>query len=458
MNSRIIYPALLVTLGIVAFGRQFEVTADPSSGVSANLSLASLTRSQKRQLRTTATVRAVRRVGKAVIAITSTKNIVRDPQFSHRYGAVYMNPRQIISVTSLGSGVIIDSKGHAITNEHVISQATSITVQMADGRRFPARVVGAAPAYDLALIKIKSKAQLPHANLAHSKDLMAGEPAIAIGNPLGLDQTVSRGVISTVNRTISSKGRSYVSFIQTDAAINPGNSGGPLVNLSGEVVGINTAMVRGAQGLGFAIPSDRVKLVLSDLRRFGRVRHPWLGLKVKQRSRGMGVEVTFVKGGGPAAKAGVRRGDIIRAMVGQRVADVYVFRRLARALIPGQRINIVLQRKVVSLTVGGTRRPVALAVNQKFLRRMGFQLANASDYADHYKLKTRRGAVIIAVNRRGQARRQNLRPGDVLVAIGRHLVRNVRDVNRLAHTLTVGHQFVIKIQRKNKVYDVVMRY
>jgi len=458
MQGRIVYPALVLALVIIAFGRQLEVTAGPAPGNSTSVSLGALTPAQKRQLRTTATVRAVRRVGKAVIAITSTKTIVRDPQFNSRFGAVYINPRQIMSVTSLGSGVIIDEKGHAITNEHVISQATSITVQMADGRRFPARVVGASPAFDLALLKITSKARLPHANLGQSSGLMAGEPAIAIGNPFGLDQTVSRGVISTPNRTINRRGRSYVSFIQTDAAINPGNSGGPLVNLLGEVVGINTAKVSGAQGLGFAIPADRVKLVLSDLRRFGRVRHPWLGLTVKQRSRGLGVEVLSVKAGGPAASAGIRKGDVIRALRGQRVADVYVFRRLARALIPGERINVVLERKAVTLTVGGTKKPRAMLVNRYFIRRMGFQLANAADYADYYKLRTRRGAVIISVKRGSQAWHQNLRPGDVVVAIRRHLIRNIGDVNRVVTELTSGHQFIMKVQRKAQIYDVVMRY
>ncbi len=458
MQSRLLYTVLALGLGATLLGEQLEVTAAPSPGSSTAVSLASLTTAQRRRLRNTATVRAVRRVGRAVIAITSTKTIVRNPQFYGRFGGTYMNPNQIISVTSLGSGVIIDNKGHAITNEHVISQATSITVQMADGRRFPARIVGASPAFDLALIKIKSKRRLPHAVLGRSRSLMPGEPAIAIGNPLGLDQTVSSGVISAPKRTITRKGRAYISLIQTDAAINPGNSGGPLINLAGEVVGINTAKMRGAQGLGFAIPSDRVRLVLSDLRRYGKVRHPWLGLQVKQRPRGLGVTVISVRAGGPAAKAGIKPGDIIRALSGSPVADVYVFRRLSRALIPGQKVNIVLHRKVVSLVVGGTNKPRALAVNRYFLKRMGFSLANAEDYADYYKLKTRRGAVIIAVRRHGQAWRQNLRRGDVVVSIKGRLIRNVKDVNQAVRRLTRGHQFIMKVQRKKKVYDVVLRY
>ena len=457
--------ALGLTFGLIAWGPRAQappgkaptMPAVPGSA-SAPVPLGALSPTQKLQLRRTAVVQAVKRAGKAVVAITSTKNRFHNPSFTERFGSVYIRPRSIVSVKSLGSGVIIDARGYAVTNEHVISQADDITVQLADGRHLKARVVGAAAAYDLAVIKIASKTALPMAVLGNSTDLMAGEPAIAIGNPFGLDQTVSLGVISAPNRTFEAKYRSYVSFIQTDAAINPGNSGGPLVNLAGEVIGINTVKLRDAQGLGFAIPSKRIKLVIKDLLKYGRVRHPDLGLKVKQRVRGLGVVVLSVTPGGPAAGAGIKRGDVILAMRGEQMGDVYVFRRMARALIPGEEIQLVLKGRTVSMTVGGTAAPVALMADPLFLKLMGFQLANASDYADLYKLKTRRGAVIIAVQSGSQAARNNLRPGDVIIGLGRNLIQNVRELNQAVRGLIRGHQYILKVQRGRKLYNVIVQY
>jgi len=445
---------LAIALAIVAFGSQLEVTAGPAPGSSTSVPLAALTAAQKNQLRTTATVRAVKRVGRAVIAIMSTRR-VSSSGTNRRY------PRWMTHSQSLGSGVIIDPRGYAVTNEHVISRAEAIKVLLADGRVLNAKVVGAAPAHDLAVLKIQSKKRLPACTLGRSRDLMVGEPAIAIGNPHGLSHTVSRGVISALNRTLRIKSVIYVSTIQTDAALNPGNSGGPLVNILGEVVGINSAARKGSTGIGFAIPVDRVRLIVGDLRRYGRLRHPYLGLKVTLQ-RAPGVLVRSVAAGGPAARAGIRRGDVILAMRGERVTDVWGFWKLSRALIAGAQIVVALKRGSVKLTVGGakvpTPSPAPSPVNRVFERRLGLQLANAADYADQYKLKVRRGAVITAATRGGKAWKLNLRRGDVIVAIRGHAIGRVQDVYRVAKGLIGGHQYYVKVQRKAKSYDVLIRY
>ena len=461
MHSRILYPVLVLALGIMAFGRQLDVTAGPAPGSSTSVPLAALTPAQKNQLRTTATVRAVKRVGKAVIAIMLTRNVLSNPRMMSPWGAYYRYPRWMTQSRSLGSGVIIDPRGYAVTNEHVIARAAKIKVLLADGRVLNAKVVGAAPAHDLAVIKIQSKKPLPTCTLGRSRTLMVGEPAIAIGNPHGLSHTVSRGVISALGRTLRIKSVIYTSTIQTDAALNPGNSGGPLVNILGEVIGINSAGRRGSAGIGFAIPVDRVKLIARDLKRFGWLRHPYLGMKVTIQ-RAPGVRVRSVVAGGPAAKAGIRRGDTILAMRGERVADVWGFWRLSRALIVGEKIVVALKRGPVKITVGGVKVPVHAPApkpaNRVFERRMGLRLANAADYADRYKLKVRRGAVLTAVKRGGQAWKLNLRRGDVITVIRKHAIRTVQDVYRVASGLMTGHQYIIKVQRKHKVYDVVMRY
>ncbi|SVD40927.1 uncharacterized protein METZ01_LOCUS393781, partial [marine metagenome] len=275
--------------------------------------------------RRTPIVKAVEGVGTSVVNINTeeampvARNPFRDsrsPFFDQFFKGFF--PRLNNKRRSLGSGVIIHPEGYILTNEHVVAKATRIKVTLIDKREFDARLVGADIKSDLAVIKIENKENLPHVSLGRSDDLMIGETVIAIGNPFGLQHTVTTGIISALHRSIKgSKNRVYRGFIQLDASINPGNSGGPLLNINGSLIGINTAIFKQAEGIGFAIPINKAKRIINDLIRYGKVRRGWLGVSVQDMTHEMlrffhldrvkGVVVSQVMKGGPGARGGLKR-------------------------------------------------------------------------------------------------------------------------------------------------------
>lgn len=232
---------------------------------------------------------------------------------------------------SLGSGFIIEKNGTILTNNHVVSQADEIEVQTADGKKYKAKVVGTDEKTDIAVIQIKAGKDLPYVQLGSSREMRPGDWVMAIGNPFGLEHTVTVGVISAMGRAIS--GGPYAKFIQTDASINPGNSGGPLFNLKGEVIGINTMMYAGGQGIGFAIPIDLAKGLVPELVEKGVVSRGWLGVIIQQitpdlaKSFGLkeekGALIAEVLSGSPAAKAGILRGDVVVEYNGKKIEEPY---------------------------------------------------------------------------------------------------------------------------------------
>ena len=304
-----------------------------------------------RAQRRDAVVRAVEKVGPAVVNV-STEVVVRNPYaggvdpFEFFFGG---GRRRGAVQNSLGSGVIVDPDGYVLTNDHVIAAASKITVTLADKRQVEATVVGADKASDLAVLKLKGPGPWPTVPFGRSDDLMIGETVIAIGNPFGLQNTVTVGVVSALGRTLaSSEDQAYSDFVQTDAAINPGNSGGALLNIVGELVGINSQIIgQGAQNLGFAIPIDRARKVYGELVSHGRVRPTWTGLALEDAegdeaqaagiAGGKGVFVRRRYAGSPAEAADVRAGDVILAVDGQKVATVAEFdTALARVNFGGE--------------------------------------------------------------------------------------------------------------------------
>jgi serine protease Do len=293
------------------------------------------------------------RVSPSVISIQAMKINKERPQ--RRFEAI------------VGSGFLIERDGYALTNAHVVDGAASLSVTLDNGEKLPARTVGLDPVLDLALIRVEGKNGLPIARFGDSSTLRVGEEVVAIGNPIGLDQTMTRGIVSGLNRLLP--GVSDQPMIQTDAPINPGNSGGPLVDRCGAVVGINTFISEEAQSIGFAVPVNAVKAVLKDLRELGKVVRPWIGLQgraVDQRLSSVvrmplvpGYLVEVVYDGSPADRAGIRGGsvsivlqgdeyllggDVVTAINGQPVRSHQDYVARVGALRPGQRVRVTVAR------------------------------------------------------------------------------------------------------------------
>jgi serine protease Do len=319
--------------------------------------------------RRTAIVAAAQRVGPSVVTISvvQTRTVQSSPFASEFFEPFFrdMLPsyRYREQIPSMGSGFIISSKGYVLTNEHVVRGADKITVTLPDGRSFPGKVLGSHPQYDVAIVKIEGS-NLPVAPLGSSTDLMIGEWAIAIGNPFGFllndtQPTVTAGVISATRRDIKAgTGEGiYKNMIQTDAAINPGNSGGPLVNASGDVIGVNTFIFTksgGSEGIGFAIPIDAAKRVVDEIIKYGRVRNVWIGVGTWDITPYLaerlgtknpnGLYIASVEKGSPADKAGAKVGDIIRKVNGTAISDVNEAYRALFGANVGDTITLTVER------------------------------------------------------------------------------------------------------------------
>jgi serine protease Do len=435
--------------------------------------------------RQNAIVKAAQKVGPTVVSISVVQvRLVRESpffspfgdDFSDQFWEGFFRPREYKEkVYSIGSGVIINPEGYVLTNAHVVGGADQLKVTLTTGEEYPGKVVGQDQASDLAVVKIDAKS-LPYSSLGNSDDLIIGEWAIAVGNPFGylLDDpnpTVTVGVISAVNRDIKrEKGQVqiYRKMIQTDAAINPGNSGGPLVNADGEVIGINTFIFttsRGSEGIGFAIPINRAKAILSDLIKHGEVERTWIGVKVQdltlplaqglELGNTQGVIVSDVEEESPAEKAGIKRKDVIIKANDQKIGnsnDWEDFTYLARS---GEPVDISLLRngKQVHAKLIPEAPPTRIAKGSP--NTLGMTVSNITlAIANQLGIYDRKGVVIIGVERGSPAYNSGLEVGDIIRQIGDKPIQDVEAYDDVMKKIKDKGKPIMLIEREGSLYYV----
>lgn len=418
-----------------------------------------------RDIRMTPVVRTVQSVAPAVVNIHTARIVEQelnpfgsmfdDSLFRHFFGSQDLTRR--FEQRSLGSGVIIDAgKSLVLTNAHVIEGASTIRVRLLDGRQFDGELVGSDPDFDLAILHLKDARDLPQATMGDSSDMMIGETVIAIGNPFGFGNTVTTGVVSAMERTIETKQGTFTDFIQTDAAINPGNSGGPLMNLAGELVGINTAIYAEAEGIGFAIPINKAKRVVDELVSFGRVQAAWLGLEgqdVDERiARYLGLEgargmlVTQVHEA-LSQKAGITPGDVITSVNGVTVEDRNHYQRILRNFTLGQELRLDLVGQA------GKRRASA--------RLQPFTNEKALDMADRrwgMTVQARgRNLVVSGVRPGSPAQQLGLKNGDLLLKVAGDALSSTDDYARAFKRYRMANTVLLLVARDGRGYHVRLR-
>jgi serine protease Do len=395
-------------------------------------------------------VAAIAKKSSPAVVNIDTKTMVRqsfspfgnDPFFRQFFGDEMDRFSRVVPMEGKGSGFIASSDGMILTNSHVVDGADSVTVTLSDGRRFDAEVVGKDPTYDLAVIRIKAS-NLPVLKMGDSDRTQVGEWVVAIGNPFGLEHTVTVGVISAKNRSIRLEKLNFDGFFQTDAAINPGNSGGPLINLDNQVIGINTAIVPYAQGIGFAIPINVAKQVMNDLVKFGRVKRAWLGVYMQPVTAdiieafglksGDGALVSDVVPNSPAEKAGLQRGDVIKRFQGVPIKTPDELSKAVRKQVAGDvaKIEIVREGKTMSLSIRleelPDQEPAKKNGTPNLALQLGVEVGNLdAKTRQQFDLPVLQGVVILRVEGSSPAERAGLRPGDVIQGVNGRSIRDVR--------------------------------
>ncbi|MBI2082611.1 MAG: DegQ family serine endoprotease [Deltaproteobacteria bacterium] len=415
-----------------------------------------------------------KQVSPAVVNISTTKTIKRPPYpgggrspfgpgdpFDEFFDRFFQGGPSERPQRSLGSGFIIDSEGHIITNNHVVEGADEIQVQLTDKRKFDAKLIGTDPKTDLAVIKIEAK-NLPMAILGDSNALNVGEWVLAVGNPFGLDHTVTAGIVSAKGRIIGAG--PYDDFIQTDASINPGNSGGPLFNLEGKVVGVNTAIVAAGQGIGFAIPINMARDLVPQLIKSGKVTRAWLGVGIQEitpelaESFGLkemkGGLVSNVFPNSPADKAGFQPGDIVSKLDGKEIKDSHELPALVARMPVGKEITITVLRegkeKNLVVKLGemeqGEKAAETSAVKSN---ELGLMVRDMTP-EEMNEVGVKQGILIIGVEPGSAAEFAGCHRGDILLAINNVKVAKIGDFRKEAEKIITGKIVRLHIKRDDQ--------
>ncbi|MDP8255033.1 MAG: Do family serine endopeptidase [Candidatus Alcyoniella australis] len=368
----------------------------------------------------------------------------------------------------LGSGFIIDPEGYIVTNNHVVDSAQTINVKLLDGTELEAELIGSDAKSDLALIKVQSERPLPAIKLGDSDALKVGEWVIAIGNPLGLDYTVTAGIVSAKGRMIGAG--PYDDFIQTDASINPGNSGGPLINIRGQAVGVNTLIISGGQNLGFAIPINMVREIIGQLRTTGRVVRGWLGVEFSPLTRKQAQEeqvpigavlVQKVVPGGPAERAGIKPGDVLIEFDGKRLARIAQLPLLVAQTPVGDKVDVVVARNGQERTLNvliAEMPPEGFQVAEQVEIPWGLTVSDLTpDTVKRYNPRQGAGALVVRIEPGSVAQRSGVQVGDLIHAVDRIKVMDVASLKAIIDRARRGEKLLFVIDRNGQALRVTLR-
>lgn len=430
-------------------------------------------------LRESAVVRAVRKASPAVVNIsTAYETRARANPFAgfgspffDEFFKDFLDPRleRRREHTSLGSGVIIDGeRGLILTNAHVIQRSGTIKVVLQDEREYEARIIGADPDSDLAVLKIDPREKLPSIPMGSSDDLMIGETVIAIGNPFGFSHTVTTGVISALNRSIRTDERVFQDFIQIDASINPGNSGGPLLNINGELIGINTAIYAKAQGIGFAIPINKARRTVADLIQYGEVKQAWTGLVVQEMDEKIiqylkypgrkGMMVKAVEPESPAQRAGLREGDVLLGLGNRKIAGLDDYLSASKAAVAGEPLEIQIWRggRTLTVSVKTSEFPIERA-DQLAWSLLGIKVEDLTPKNRRdFRIAAREGVLITEIRPGSQLARIGVKPGDLLRQIDESGIATHDEFRKVVVKVRQKPSLVLMIQRGEQGYYVTV--
>jgi serine protease Do len=434
-----------------------SVTVQPSEGSKGAIDLS------------TAIIRVAKQAIPAVVHIEVTERqevtnpllpFEGDPFFKRFFDIPKMPRKFKRELKGLGTGMIIDSQGHILTNHHVAGGATKIEVQLSNGNRYPAKLVGTDSKTDLAVIQISAKEPLPNVTFGDSDKVEVGEWVVAIGHPRGLDQTVTQGIISAKHRQGITDPSSYQDFLQTDAAINPGNSGGPLLNLQGQVIGVNAVIASesgGFEGIGFTIPSNMALHVSKQLITHGKVERGWLGISIQDLTPDLAksVRVETTKGalvadvvkGGPAEKGGLRKNDVVIAYRGKEIPDSGMFRNeVANTPIGSEaKVTIVRAGKKEDLLVKVGSLEESTKILAAYVKeRLGAEVqAISAKEVEKYGLDAGQGVVINQLEAKGPLRTAGFEVGDVILEINNQPIKGVDTFIQLVSVLKPGQKITL---------------
>ncbi|MCK4576962.1 Do family serine endopeptidase [candidate division WOR-3 bacterium] len=404
-----------------------------------------------------------------VVNISAERTIkIRTPFFDFPFEEFFGKTPQELErkAKSLGSGIIFSEKGYILTNNHVVAGADNIIITLSDNAVFKGNevtVIGTDPSTDIAILKINTKNKMQYARLGDSDKIEIGDWAIAFGSPFGFSQTMTVGIISAKGRTHIplSHGPTYQDFIQTDAAINSGNSGGPLVNINGEVIGINTAIASpsgGNVGIGFAIPINLVKSITEQLIKEGKITRGWLGISIQELTpeiaTGLGLDITKgvivakVLSGSPAEKGRLKDGDIIIKLNGETVEDIDKFKLMVASITPKKRVNIIVIRgkEELTLTVKIGEMPDKTEIiksDEKEEGWLGLSVENTSPDSKEY------GVIVKKVTANSSADEASIEAGDIIKRVGNIYIRDLNDFKKAKNTYDKYSHITFQIKKRN---------